>query len=285
MAIIKLESRRILIIKILFAVAFLLGVLAIIIADTCKNSEIRTVKKGSIRITENDKNPYSPETTRGFYLYDIFEANRGSYTGGDWFSDAAFNYYKEFNPLQDKNYYIKWNINLAKMKDYSPLANEFNNYHKLLLEQRKAEMVKLCEEGIAQYKKGISNDFGYYSRNICTEAYYFWDDLFMVIDVNDVHMSQKGGVSVTTANFNISSGKKYELADLFHIKDYKKRLLMEIAAQHQDENYIVNKWKDCLEQEKVSFLLAFKGLILIDNFEQSTFLIEWDRIEDVLRKK
>lgn len=249
------------------------------------NYENNIVKNNFVRITEKEINPYSSETTVGFYLYDIFEANRGSFTNKNKFTNEVFNYYKIFNPLQDDNYNMEWSINLIKLEGSTPLANKFNDFHKLLFEIKKEEMITMYEEGVMKYERGMNPDFSYYSRNLRTEAYYCWSSFFTVVDVENVHMSQKGGCSVITGNFNISLGKQYKLNELFIIENYKKWLLTKIESQYKEQNYLINDWEDVLNQEDIRFLMCFKGLMLIDNFSQRTFLIEWDELEDILSEE
>lgn len=275
----KLRSHK----KLWIILFFSVGAMILMAVNKNDNRENRSIEEGNcVRITEKEENPYSTETSVGFYLYDIFEANRGSCSGKEWYSDESFQYYEIFDPLQDEHYNMEWEITLLKLQDAIPVADKFNQYHESLFEKEKEEMVKLYEEGTAQYKEGLSPDFSYYSRNLRTEACYSWGSFFTVVDVANVHMSQTGGCSIITANFNKSSGKQYQLDDLFIVKDYKKRLLMKMEAQYQEEIYLVNDWSDCLNEDEVTFLLTFKGLMLIDNFEQRTFLFEWNELEDIL---
>lgn len=246
-----------------------------------KHEEV-VVNINDVKITESETNPYSRETTVGFYLNDIFEANRGSYTSKDLSQEDSFEYYEIFNPLQDDHYCMEWEINLLKLQGSDSIISEFNNYHESLFKKEKEEMVKLYEEGRTQFEEGMQPNFNYYSRNLRTESYYSWGSFFTVVDVANVHMSKKGGCSVITANFNRISGKKYEMGDLFMIQDYKNWLLMKIEARYQEEGYMVMDWNYCLNKDEISFLLTFKGFMLIDNFEQRTFLLEWDELEDVL---
>lgn len=90
------------------------------------NCEEDMVKRGCVKITDDEANPYSTETFVGSYLYDIFEASRGSCTDEDLFADEVFEYYDIFNPLQEEHYNMDWSISLAIMKGSTPLANNFN---------------------------------------------------------------------------------------------------------------------------------------------------------------
>lgn len=71
------------------------------------NHEEVVVKINDVKITESETNPYSRETTVGFYLNDIFEANRGSYTSKDLSQEDSFEYYEIFNPY--RTIIIVWN--------------------------------------------------------------------------------------------------------------------------------------------------------------------------------
>lgn len=152
-----------------------------------------TVKTNDAKITGNEANPYSRETTVGFYLYDIFEANRGSYTSKDLSQEDSFEYYEIFNPLKDDYYCMEWEINLLRLQGSTSIISEFNNYHESLFKKEKEEMVKLFEEGRAQFEEGMQPNFTYYSRNLRTEACCSWGSFFTVVDVANVHMSKKGG--------------------------------------------------------------------------------------------
>lgn len=57
---------------------------------------------------------------------------------------------------------------------------------------------------------------------------------------------------------------------------------MKIETRYWEEGYMINDWRYCLNEDEILFLLTFKGFMLIDDFEQRTFLLEWDELEDVL---
>lgn len=50
----------------------------------------------------------------------------------------------------------------------------------------------------------------------------------------------------------------------------------------------VEDWRELLEGEEgeTSFLITYKGLMLIDNrYRQEVLLIEWEKIEDILSRE
>lgn len=142
-----------------------------------KHEEV-VVNINDVKITESETNPYSRETTVGFYLNDIFEANRGSYTSKDLSQEDSFEYYEIFNPLQDDHYCMEWEVNLLKLQGSDSIISEFNNYHESLFKREKEEMGKLYEEGRTQFEEGMQPNFSYYSRNLRTEYCYSWGSFF-----------------------------------------------------------------------------------------------------------
>ncbi len=241
---------------------------------------------GDAIITEKEINPYSTETFIGFCMYDIFEANRGAYTGFDRCADEGFEYHREFNPWRSENP-LEWDIQLAKMKESEALADVFNEYHEKLFEEKKAEMERLQEELKKEYREQenkYSTYFGDYTSNMRTMACFYWGDFFSVVDMGDTFHS--GTVNAVPANFNTSSGKQYRLSDLFAEENYKE-YLMEIILENEEWVW-VEDWRELLEGEEgeTSFLITYRGLMLIDNtYRQKVLLIEWEKLEDILSEE
>ena len=243
---------------------------------------------GDAIITEKEINPYSPETIKGFCMYDIFEANRGAYIGFDRCADEGFEYHREFNPWQGENPYtnLTWDIQLAKMKESEALADVFNEYHEKLFEEKKADMERLQEKAKNEFRKPEDINRSHYSSNMRTMECFYWGDFFSVVDIGDTFYS--ASVNAVTANFNTSSGKRYRLSDLFAEENYKEYLMRIIWEENEEWGGWVEDWRELLEGEEgeTSFLITYKGLMLIDNrYRQEVLLIEWEKIEDILSEE
>lgn len=229
-------------------------------------------------------NPYAEytETFSGGYLYDIYEANRGSDADGDWFIDGSerFIYYKSSNPFSDENRSIKWSIELAEMKGTSNLATEFNHYHNSLFEYRKEEMENEQEKvsGMNEDELNVSRER--HGSQIYTKASFEWGNIFTVVDIVDPHYR---GCSTVIANFNSESGKVYKLNDLFIIEDYEEKLIEIIKAELDGYD---QGWSIELENpEWLSFVIGYRGLLLIDNISARSILIGWDKLKDILSQE
>lgn len=243
---------------------------------------------GDAIITEKEINPYSPETIKGFYMHDIFEANRGAYIGFDRCADEGFEYHREFNPWQGENPYtnLTWDIQLVKMKESEALADVFNEYHEKLFEEKKADMERLQEKAKNEFRKPEDINRSHYSSNMRTMECFYWGDFFSVVDIGDTFYS--ASVNAVTANFNTSSGKQYRLSDLFAEENYKEYLMRIIWEENEEWGGWVEDWRELLEGEEseTSFLITYKGLMLIDNrYRQEVLLIEWEKIEDILSRE
>ena len=235
-----------------------------------------------VKITESEKNPYSSEETVGFFMVDIFEAYRGCYIIEDYFEKEDFFYHDIFSPDQDEGYYMEWKVELVKMTGNTVLAEAVNHFHEILFENSVKEMKQLAQEGSGLFYMGEHVDFRHYSRNIHTIKCFYWGKVFTVVDVKNTHMPMIGGVSIISANFNVETGKKYELADLYEKDNYFEWILSEIEKRYPKQEYLVKNWKACFERNNFTFLMAEHGLVLVDNFSQNVELMEWECMENIL---
>lgn len=229
-------------------------------------------------------NPYDKyiETFSGGYLYDIYEANRGSNADGDWFIGGSkrFTYYKSCNPFSDKDRSIKWNIELTEMKGESNLAVEFNNYHNSLFESRKKEMENGQKKVSGMNEDELDVSWERYGSQIYTKASFEWGNFFTVVDIVDPHYR---GCSTVIANFNSESGKLYELSDLFSMENYVEKLVEIIRAKFDGYD---QGWSIELENlEWISFVIGYRGLLLIDNSSARSILIGWNDLKDILSEE
>lgn len=228
-------------------------------------------------------NPYAlyKETFSGAYLYDIYEANKGSNADGDWFIDDSerFTYYEVYDPLNNENLNIEWEIELSEMKETNQLARTVNEYHAELFEGQKKKMQEEQQKIMSMEVDDLDYYWAQYSSNIHTMASFEWGNIFTVVDMKDTHYR---GCSAVVANFNKVSGKKYDIDDLFDTEDYKDKLL-EIIKQESDG--YDDGWERSLKSDTFSVMIGYCGLLLIDKYPARTFFIEWDKLKDILSKE
>ena len=242
-------------------------------------------------ISEETENPYSTETDIGYYLYDMFEANRGGYTGGYWFNEKEnmLTYEKTHNSEMNESAYLYWKINLTTIDEETQFAKNFNKYHKRLYKTCKREMVKVQDEAIHTCDMNSSSQLSYYSREIFTYTFFTWNHMFSVIDIENQH--QVKGCQPVVANFNIVTGKKYELRDVFADKDYREKLLIKMKEkQIKEVGYTNVNWEMSLreenwDEEDAVFLLGKRGFVLIGDYSMGNLFFEWDELRDILSEE
>lgn len=188
-----------------------------------------------------------------------------------------------FNRLATEG--MEWKVELVKMTGNTVLAEAVNHFHEILFENSVKEMKQLAQEGSGLFYMGEHVDFRHYSRNIHTIKCFYWGKVFTVVDVKNTHMPMIGGVSIISANFNVETGKKYELADLYEKDNYFEWILSEIEKRYPKQEYLVKNWKACFERNNFTFLMAEHGLVLVDNFSQNVELMEWECMENILNQE
>lgn len=229
----------------------------------------------------NENNPYARwrETFSGYYLYDIYEANRGSLSNDEWFIEESerFAYHEQYDPdlLDDENLIFEWEIELSEMEGTDPLSNAFNSYHQKLFEEQKTLMEVHQNEAMEMELDEIKAHWMSirFSMSISTQASFKWGNIFIVVDMKNMHDRRCWPV---IANFNSISGERYELEDLFCIENYRERL-----------SEIVREEKNVQEgfSEYLSFMMGDQGLLLMDAAKSATAdhpLIEWEKLEDIM---
>ena len=251
------------------------------------DEEIQTSEEANTYSEEKDYlNPYERyrETFDGLYLYDIYEANKGSEADGDWFVDGSdrFTYYEVYDPFNDEALDAKWEIELAEMKGTDKLAQAVNEYHTELFKDQKEWMQEkqktVMAMDVEEYRSGIN--LRHYSNNIRTMASFEWGNIFTVVDMENT--SDRRCCPVI-ANFNKTTGKKYEFDDLFNTKDYREKLL-EIIRRKLDG--YTSGW-EISEEYPFSFVISYHGLLLYEDVYGTSdmLLIEWCELEDILTQE
>ncbi len=252
----------------------------------------------------NNPDRLDTETRTGVHLYQIFEANQGEpamywyryidpgfhyityeeevETDSRWFVDDSdrFAYYEKYDPLHDEHCNAIWEILLAEMKGTDTLAQAVNQYHEELYESQKAQMQEHQEEvmamSIEDFRAGINGS--QYSDDICTMAAFQWGNIFTVVDMADTMYT---GCYIVPANFNSTTGERYEFEDLFCTENYRKELL-KIIEKEADENEYFFWWGDDLEPGEFSFIVSYHGLLIGDNVKPWYALIKWEDLKDIL---
>lgn len=251
----------------------------------------------SISFKENDEkknvdsegeyiNPYAmyTETFSGGYLYDIYEANKGSSADGDWFMEESkkYVYHEQYDPLNNEHLNFEWDIELSEMKGTAPLSISFNNYHQQLFEEQKVLMEKHQKEVMEMEPEEINDHWLSirFSMNISTRASFKWGDIFTVVDMKNIH---DRGCYPVIANFNTVSGKQYQLGDLFCIENYPEELLEIIRAESGGYE---NGWSVPLGRpDSMPFVIGYQGLLLFDGVSGFSILFEWSDLEDILSEE
>lgn len=251
------------------------------------DEEMQASEKTNTYSEEKDySNPYEKyrETFDGLYLYDIYEANKGGEADRDWFVDGSdrFTYYKVYDPLNDEHLSAEWEIELAEMKGTDKLAQAVNEYHTELFEDQKEWMQEkqktVMAMDVEEYRSGIN--LRHYSNNIRTMASFEWDNIFTVVDMENI--SDRRCCPVI-ANFNKTTGKKYEFADLFNTEDYREKLLEIIRRKLGG---YTSGW-DISEEYPFSFAISYHGLLFYEDVYGTSdmLLIEWGELEDILSQE
>lgn len=233
---------------------------------------------------EMNTNPYAmyTETFSGSYLYDIYEANKGSCADGNWFIEESpqFVYHEKYDPLHNEHLNFEWDIELSEMNGTDPLSESLNNYHQQLFEEQKTLMKEHQKEVMEMEPEEIKDHWLSirFSINISTRASFKWGDIFTVVDMKNIH---DRGCYPVIANFNSVSGKQYELDDLFCIENYPEKLLEMIRIK--SEGY-ENGWNLSLEDsDSLPFVIGYQGLLLFDNVSEFSILFKWEELADILK--
>ena len=232
----------------------------------------------------NENNPYAmyTETFSGGYLYDIYEANKGSEADGDWFEKESkkFTYHEQYDPLNNEHLNFEWDIKLSEMEGTDPLSEAFNNYHQQLFEEQKAIMEEHQKEVKEMEPEEIREDWLmiHFSNNIFSRASFKWGDIFTVVDMKNIH---DRGCYPIIANFNSISGKQYQLDDLFSIDNYPEELIEIIRAKSGGSDMFWSVPLGC--PDSLPFLIGYQGLLLFDGISEFSILFEWSDLEDILK--
>ncbi len=233
---------------------------------------------------KNENNPYAmyTETFSGGYLYDIYEANKGSEADGDWFEKESekFTYHEQYDPLNNEHLNFEWDIELSEMKGTDPLSEVFNNYHQQLFEEQKALMEDHQKE-VMEMKPEEINDHWLsirFSMNISTRASFKWGDIFTVVDMKNIH---DRGCYPIIANFNSISGKQYQLDDLFSMDNYPEELIEIIRAKSGGSDMFCSV--PLGRPDSLPFLIGYQGLLLFDDIPEFSILFEWSDLENILK--
>ncbi len=251
-------------------------------------------------------NPYrrDTETWTGGHLYPVFEANQGQCamrwyasdyhyikaeasgekeTEEQWFLDDSdrFYYYEEYEPLHDGYGAGVWEIRLGEMKGDGKLAQAVNRYHEELYESRKAEMKAFQEEVTALSAEDLQewDDFWKANANIFTMAAFRWGNLFTVVNMDYVGYKSCG--IVPAASFNITTGEKYEIGDLFYTENYREELL-EIIEKEAVRNEYFDWWDDDLQPGGFTYLISYHGLLIGETYGTRYVLVKWEDMRDIL---
>ena len=232
-----------------------------------------------------DPNPYAQwtETFSGGYLYDIYEAGKESVADGDWFVDdsGCFTYYEVYDPLNDEHLSAEWEIELAEMKGTDRLAQAVNEYHAELFEEQKEWMQEkqdtVMAMDIEEYRTGKMGRGD--SHNIRTKASFEWGNVFTIVDMENT--SDRRCCPVI-ANFNKTTGEKYEFSDLFNTDDYNAKLLERIRHRYDGREGVLSI---DLESGYFSFMITSQGLFVINDYPGRSMLFEWIELEDILNRE
>lgn len=235
---------------------------------------------------KNENNPYAmyTETFSGGYLYDIYEANKGSCADGDWFMEESkkFVYHEKYDPLNNEHLNFEWDIELSEMNGTDPLSISFNNYHQQLFEEQKTFMEEHQKEVKEMELEEIREDWlmiDFFSNNIFSRASFKWGDIFTVVDMKNIH---DRGCYPVIANFNSVSGKQYQLDDLFSIDNYPEELSEIIRAKSGGSDMF---WSvvPSGRPDSLPFLIGYQGLLLFDGISEFSILFEWSDLENILK--
>ncbi len=219
------------------------------------------------------------------YLVPIVEGNRGFFSemNGAWFVDDSdrFYYYEEYEPLHDGYGAGVWEIRLGEMKGDGKLAQAVNRYHEELYESRKAEMKAFQEEVTALSAEDLQewDDFWKANANIFTMAAFRWGNLFTVVNMDYVGYKSCG--IVPAASFNITTGEKYEIGDLFCTENYREELL-EIIEKEAVRNEYFDWWDDDLQPGGFTYLISYHGLLIGETYGTRYVLVKWEDMRDIL---
>ena len=232
-----------------------------------------------------DPNPYAQwtETFSGGYLYEIYEAGKESTADGDWFVDDSerFTYYEIYDPLNDEHLSAEWEIELAEMKGTNKLAQAVNEYHTELFEDQREWMKEkqstVMAMDVEEYRSGKNGRRD--GNNIRTMAAFEWGNVFTVVDMENRFDRRCCPI---IANFNKTTGDKYEFADLFNTDDYNEKLLERLRHRYDGSEGI---WSIHLESGYFSFMITSQGLFLINDYPGRSMLFDWIELEDILNRE
>ena len=236
-------------------------------------------------LRHSEGNPYSSEVLSESYLQDLYEANLGADAEEiPLIANEAWEYARHYDLIlhDDHPASSDWTIRLLGMEGTDALAQSVNAYHEELYRMEKAHLEERQKWAIENSSELSWTDFGAYNGDLLTKAAYTWGNIVTVVDVMD-HVSF-GGFLELPANFNKTTGKRYELADLFCTQDYQERLLQIMAEKYEDGAMWGSRLSRSTSWEEgwPIFGITYRGLLLSEGFHGFTALVEWRDIKDIL---
>ena len=232
----------------------------------------------------SEGNPYSTEVLAESYLHDLYEANLGVDAEEiPLIANEAWEYARHYDLIlhDDHPASSDWTIQLLGMEGTDALAQSVNAYHEELYRMEKARLEERQQEAIENSGEISWMWFGAYNGDLLTRAAYTWGNIVTVVDVEDRFSS--ADCLELPANFNKTTGERYELSDLFCTQDYQERLLQIMAEKYEDgalwSSRLSRRWE---YYGRLIFGITYRGLLLSEGFNGRTALVEWRDMKDIL---
>ena len=232
----------------------------------------------------SEGNPYSTEVLAESYLHDLYEANLGADAEEiPLIANEAWEYARHYDLIlhDDHPASSDWTIQLLGMEGTDALAQSVNAYHEELYRMEKARLEERQQEAIENSGEISWMWFGAYNGDLLTRAAYTWGNIVTVVDVEDRFSS--ADCLELPANFNKTTGERYELSDLFCTQDYQERLLQIIEEKYEDgavwSRNLSSRWE---YYGRPIFGITYRGLLLSEGFNGRTALVEWRDMKDIL---
>lgn len=231
----------------------------------------------------SEGNPYSTEVLSESYLHDLYEANLGADAEEiSLIANEAWEYARHYDLILHDDYPASsdWTIRLLGMEGTDALAQSVNAYHEELYRAGKADLEERQKWAIENSREISWTAFGDYNGDLLTRAAYTWGNIVTVVDVKDRFFS--AGCLELPANFNKTTGERYELSDLFRMQDYQERLLQIIAEKYEDGALWSSRLSRRWEEGWLIFGITYRGLLLSEGFNGRVALAEWRDMKDIL---
>lgn len=231
----------------------------------------------------SEGNPYSTEVLSESYLHDLYEANLGADAEEiPLIANEAWEYARHYDLILHDDYPVSsdWTIRLLGMEGTDALAQSVNAYHEELYRVGKADLEERQKWAIENSREISWTAFGAYNGDLLTRAAYTWGNIVTVVDVKDRFSS--ADCLELPANFNKTTGERYELSDLFRTQDYQERLLQIIAEKYEDGALWSSRLSRRWEEGWLIFGITYRGLLLSEGFNGRVALVEWRDMKDIL---